>query len=201
MPRHKKRQLQRKQSRDRLGTDGYKALTKAVSSPSAENARHQQAVSPEETLAAMVEKARLLIMRTSRPLYYCFILQLEYTLRISEVLGIQPEHIDNQGGTLIKGKKGGKDRHIHSVECAPFLLSAKKEGVPPFRDLNDTYVRRQYRKVGLVYHAPGRQKAAVTHAFRHIAADNIRSQNLGNEVVTDKLNHKSSKTQEWYGRK
>lgn len=200
MPRHLKEQQARKAKKERIRFDPYLDRNKPVARPIAENAIDKQSVTLVATLHLKVQAARIAIRKLRLDLYFCFILQLEYALRISEVLDITPEDITSWGEIRVRGKKGGSDRLISSDAAREFILKQKAIGVKPFGELNEDYVRRAYKSVGLFLRLPGRSKDSVTHLFRHIAAMSARDNNFGNAVITNKLGHKSNKTQEHYGK-
>lgn len=200
MPRNRKNQIARQASRTRMQFDPHLDRTKAVPSPSAEIAIHPQQLNDREKLQLIVNTAKVQIKKMSLVLYYCFVLQLEYSLRISEVLAIAPEDISYWGEIRIKTKKGGRDRLISSDTVREYVLKCKHLNMSPFQDLNDDYVYRSYKKAGLTLTLPGRKKASVTHIFRHISAMSARESNFGNDMISQKLGHKSSKTQEHYGK-
>lgn len=200
MPRNLKAQKNRRLRRLRIDFDPHLDRTKSVAGSNVEIAKHLQGLGEEERLRLVVGQARAAIKAIRLDLYFCFVLQLEYSLRISEVLAIKQEDITYWGEVRIHGKKGSRDRFISSDTCREYLLKTKHLGIRPFAELNDSFVRRQYKKAGLIWRAPGREKDSITHIFRHIAAMSARSNNFGNQVITDRLGHKSKKTQENYGR-
>lgn len=132
-------------------------------------------------------------------LYFIYVLQLEHSLRISEVINIFPSDIDSLGNVKIKGLKNSSSRIISSSVVRPYLLYCRVSGVFPFSEYNRFYVYRQYKKAGVVWQSGGESKSAVTHALRHIAAATARKENFDASLITQKLGHVSSKTQIHYG--
>lgn len=201
MPRNRKAQVARAASRTRLQFDPYLLRTKADAGSNTQIKTLQQPRSQVDLLMQVVQEARVSIKKKSLVLYYCFVLQLEYSLRISEVLSITPEDISYWGEIRIRAKKGGRDRLISSDTVREYVLKCKHLGINPFADLHKDYVYRSYKEAGLSFTLPGREKASVTHLFRHIMAESARTSGFGNDVITQKLGHKSAKTQEHYGQK
>jgi hypothetical protein len=73
--------------------------------------------------------------------------------------------------------------------------------INPFIELDRYFVYRIYKKAGISTESSGLINKSVTHAFRHMAAKEIRVHSNSNEFVTTALHHKSNKSQEHYGNK
>jgi integrase len=200
MPRNKKQQIQRADARRKLQHTLLQVRPKSVAAPSTETAKHSQGNDAQLADISTVLTAVASIRKKSLVLYYCVMLQMEYSLRISEVLSIVPNDISYWGEIRIKTKKGGRDRLISPNSCREYMLKCKHLDISPFADLNETAVYRAYKAAGLRKRMPGRKKDTVTHIFRHLTAISARTHDFGNSVISDKLGHKSSKSQEHYGK-
>lgn len=200
MPRNKKLQVARQSRRLRLDYNTYLRPYNTVPAPTVETAIDEQPVGPQPADIKMLQEAEELIKKKGQALYHCFRLQLEFSLRISEVTGIACSDITARGEVRVRGKKGGKDRFITPVSSKVYFLKCRRLGIDPFAELTESFIYRSYVSAGLKIKLPGRKKNSVTHIFRHLAAISARESGFGNTVISDRLGHNSSKSQEHYGK-
>jgi integrase len=118
--------------------------------------------------------------------------------RISEALKIAPHHITNNGSFVIKGSKGSGSRMYKVSELSEWLLSCKRNSIYPFDCLNRFYVYRVFKSVGIEHKFEGNKKSSVTHLPRHLLAIEAKSINVGEEIISDALRHKSTKSKIYY---
>lgn len=126
-------------------------------------------------------------------------LQLQYSLRISEVLGIALKDIDKGGRCYVTTRKRSRPIVVSDLQITALLSLLKEQGAEPFIGLTRYYIYRQYLALGVVYFIPGNKNRSVTHAFRHMNADRTRHSGFEDKFVTAQLNHKSQNTQQHYG--
>jgi integrase len=121
--------------------------------------------------------------------------------RISEVLSIKPHQINMDGSVTILAAKKGRAYRVYVPEFTQQLLKAKTLGLPLFRGYNYWSVYRMFLKNGISVKLSDHKNLAVTHQFRHEAADQVRNSEFSDEVVSDILHHKSLSSQKSYGNK
>ena len=80
-----------------------------------------------------------------------------------------------------------------------WFLECRKKNIDPFGELDYDFVYRQYKKVGINTHFPGRKKASVTHAFRHLLVDDLRTITDSDEEIGKYIGHKNIKNTQAYG--
>jgi len=150
---------------------------------------------------AIIDKALYLASSKSPwpiPLRTICDLQLQYGLRISEVLNITPYDLLTLGRIRIRSQKRGKDRIINYSDINNYLNFCRESSVYPFRDFNRFFVYREYKKQGLcIFHSKGK-KSSITHSFRHIIAQLLDMEIENKEQISEFLGHKSLKSLESY---
>lgn len=119
-------------------------------------------------------------------------------LRISEVLNIKADYWRAGNKVFIEGKKGSFDRVV-SVrfffnELRSFTFNYGCLGVAG----NRFYFYREFKKLGIIFQSSNSSKASVTHAGRHLLADNLFQH--GNDIELSKrtLGHKSVNSTKHY---
>lgn len=127
-----------------------------------------------------------------------YVLMCSCGCRISEALKIAPHHITNAGSFVIKGSKGSESRMYKVSELSEWLLWCKKNGIYPFDCLNRFYVYRVFKSVGIEHKFEGNKKNSVTHLPRHLLALEAKSIDVGEEIISDALRHKSTKSKIYY---
>ncbi len=119
-------------------------------------------------------------------------------LRISEVLSIS--HSDWRAGSkvFVSGKKGSFDR-IVTVRFYRDVLQifAETNGCLSFAG-SRFYFYREMRKLGIVFQSENSSKASVTHAGRHLLADDIFQRGKDIELSKRTLGHKSVNSTKYY---
>lgn len=112
-------------------------------------------------------------------------------LRISEVLSISHSAWRAGSKVFVSGKKGSFDR----VVTVRFF----KEQLQFFTELNGClcfagsryYYYREMKKLGIIFQSGNSSKASVTHAGRHLIADDIFQRGEDIELSKRTLGHKS----------
>jgi integrase len=125
---------------------------------------------------------------------------IEGSLRVSEVLAIQPKDITPTGKILIKSMKGGNERLISSGEAKEFILKCKEIRRIPFEGCSRFWVYREFKKFGIYFQSSTSSKTSVTHAIRHITTASNRMVTNSNEVLAEQLGHKNKTTNQKYGK-
>lgn len=126
-------------------------------------------------------------------------LQLVTGLRISEVLQIKGSDIDEDGHIYIRGLKGSANRIVQPIFYTDYWLAKRNDLTPIGSTYSRYFFYRWYKKGGLYYLLPDADRARVTHLFRHILADKLRSLTGDAETVSGFVGHKSVKSTESYG--
>lgn len=129
------------------------------------------------------------------------VLQAVCSLRISEVLSIRLCDVSSTGQVYVTIKKSGSKYVVTDTLIGRVMLKYKWLQIEPFIDYNRYYIYRIYRKLGIVELSSGEKNVAVTHAFRHKKAKEIRSETNDNNLVTQALHHNNSKSQIYYGKR
>lgn len=121
--------------------------------------------------------------------------------RVSEVLEIRAMDIDQQGGVLVKGKKGSNSRYFFDSSCAYDLLRLKACEGDPFEGIDRFRVYRRLKYYGIGRKMKGRVRESVTHLGRHLRAEKLRQIGAEGQVISSELGHKNKKNERHYGDK
>lgn len=119
-------------------------------------------------------------------------------LRISEALGILADDWRAGQKVFIHGKKGSFDR----VVSVRFFFNELRSFTFNYGCLqaagNRFYFYREFKKLGIIFQSSNSSKASVTHAGRHLLADNLFQH--GNDIELSKrtLGHKSVNSTKHY---
>lgn len=128
-------------------------------------------------------------------------LQLLCSLRISEVLAIRLKDVGGNGNVYINTKKKGQSIVIKDSLICSIFREYKKANYEIFASVSRQYIYRQYKIMGIVSVSSGKFQLAVTHAFRHHNAKEVRKQTDDPKMLKNVLHHNSILSQEYYGRK
>ena len=112
-------------------------------------------------------------------------------LRISEVMDILADDWRAGQKVFIRGKKGSFDRVV-SVrfffnELRSFTFNYGCLGMAG----NRFYFYREFKKLGIIFQSSNSSRASVTHAGRHLLADNLFQHGKDIELSKRTLGHKS----------
>lgn len=124
-----------------------------------------------------------------------------YGLRVSEVLGIRSEHLRNGEKIWIGGKKRSGDRYINYSEIRSIIRSRSMIKGYIFEGYNRFWVYRELKKLGVVVSIEGNKKKAVTHAGRHLNAQELKRAGDSITAIQSFYQHKSQKSTEYYANK
>lgn len=119
-------------------------------------------------------------------------------LRISEVLSILADDWRAGQKVFIRGKKGSFDR----VVSVRYFFTELRSFTFNYGCLqaagNRFYFYREFKKLGIIFQSSNSSKASVTHAGRHLLADNLFQH--GNDIELSKrtLGHKSVNSTKHY---
>ena len=112
-------------------------------------------------------------------------------LRISEVLSILADDWRAGQKVFIRGKKGSFDR----VVSVRFFFTELRSFTFNYGCLqaagNRFYFYREFKKLGIIFQSSNSSKASVTHAGRHLLADNLFQHGNDIELSQRTLGHKS----------
>lgn len=135
----------------------------------------------------------------SEVLWVIATIMYESGCRVSEILNVTWIDISETGKVKVKGSKRSSDRFISTGDAAEYLKYCKASGIHPFDGLSYDYVYREFKKVGLFIQSGTGGKSKVTHLFRHMFVDEMRS--VGVEAVDQSrvIGHKNVKSTEYYG--
>ena len=129
----------------------------------------------------------------------CIIISINYGLRVSETLLLGGNEIMSNGNIFLTAPKN-KEVIVINVSCLGSLETAFRRAGYNLGEITDRfYMYRLYKRLGIVYQKKGNKNKSVTHAFRHIQAQEIRNKELGDILITKALHHKSKKSAESYG--
>jgi site-specific recombinase XerD len=117
---------------------------------------------------------------------------------VSEVLNISFSDILPSGHFYLHGSKGSRDRVYFCSTTSSYFSKCGRNGINPFDGYDRFFIYRTYKKFGIgSLNAPG-AKSSVTHAFRHIIAEEIYENTKDMETVGDFLRHKSRNSTKYY---
>jgi len=179
-----------------------KPKTKKVKSVLSMNARATTLSVNRTDLARRVRAVNTAIQEVKnkdRLLYYCILLMYRHALRVSEVLNIMPNDILLNGSVIIHSLKGSSKKNIYVDEVACYLLKCKNNNTTPFERYNRWYIYRQLKKYNISYISSSSSKLSITHAFRHLKIEELRSIGLTDIDIAEITGHKNVKNLQYYG--
>lgn len=119
-------------------------------------------------------------------------------LRISEVLSISLNDFRAGSKVFVHGKKGSFDRVVTvRFYRDELLFFAKTNGCLSFAG-SRFYFYREMKKLGIIFQSGNSSKACVTHAGRHLLADDIFQRGEDIELSRRTLGHKSINSTKHY---
>lgn len=124
-----------------------------------------------------------------------------YGLRVSEVLNIQGTHLRNGQKIWIPGLKRSGDRYINYSYISSVILSMGKNSRQIFEGYSRHWVYREFKKLGIEIEVKKGGKKAVTHAGRHLVAQELKSSGDPVTSIQGFYQHKSVKSTEHYASK
>lgn len=119
-------------------------------------------------------------------------------LRISEALGILADDWRAGQKVFIRGKKGSFDR----VVSVRFFFTELRSFTFNYGCLqaagNRFYFYREFKKLGIIFQSSNSSRSSVTHAGRHLLADNLFQHGNDIELSQRTLGHKSVNSTKHY---
>lgn len=131
-------------------------------------------------------------------IYYIFLLQKKYGLRISEVLSISHKNITSEGNVLVKGSKGSNDHFVDIDDIKDFMLECRFQLRNPFTGISRFHVYRVYKKLGINIEYHYGTKQAVTHGFRYAKVKEISEIDNTLDTAQLVLGHKNQSSTKHY---
>lgn len=184
-----------------LKTDKGKRGVNAVTNPPAQTATLLQ---PElEAIEQIVEQAKGVLQNQNIPrvLRAVIELQLNYGLRISEVLNITSSDISKMGHIRIRGAKGSSDRIVIPYMFASFWVNEAGPLLPLFSTYSRFWFYRQYKNLGLYAVFGNSRVSSVTHLFRHLNILSLKENFNETELTQKFIGHKSINSTKHYENK
>jgi hypothetical protein len=148
-----------------------------------------------EELRTKVKKER----RLPGSLKACILIQLAHNLRVSEMLELGGQRINSNGSFNIYSKKSKKVITLTIYSAEQYAEYFKLMMFPIGETVDRFYIYKLYKRLGFSYRRPGGKNLSVTHAIRHITANEIRRNEQDEDFITDQLHHKSKKSRNHYG--
>lgn len=174
------------------------ARTKSVLTPFAQSTKLCDLGNIEEIDVTVVSDTIERMKITNTPLYYVAYLQYAYGLRVSEVLRIRVTDVLRSGRVNIKGLKGSNDRIVYCGEFATWVRGSKSRTMLVFDTMSRYYVYREYKKLGLIASNGEKSNRLVTHLFRHLAALELRDNDIDIDTTASLLGHKNKSNTKIY---
>lgn len=119
-------------------------------------------------------------------------------LRISEVLSISLNDFRAGSKVFVRGKKGSFDRVVTVRFYRDELLSFTANNSCLCFAGSRYYYYREMKKLGIIFQSGNSSKASVTHAGRHLLADDIFQRGEDIELSKRTLGHKSVNSTKHY---
>lgn len=119
-------------------------------------------------------------------------------LRISEVLSISLNDFRAGSKVFVRGKKGSFDRVVTVRFYRDELLSFTAHNSCLNSAGSRFYYYREMKKLGIIFRSENSSKASVTHAGRHLLADDIFQRGEDIELSKRTLGHKSVNSTQHY---
>lgn len=135
----------------------------------------------------------------NRQLTAIYELQRRHGLRISEVLRLTVDDLQDDQTIYVAASKGSFDRVLDDAELHAELseISAAKTSGKIF-DLSYSQVYRAYKRARVVEPGPSEDRRRVTHALRARRIQELDDQGLSIEQIADEIGHKDSQSTEHY---
>lgn len=121
-------------------------------------------------------------------------LQVDWGLRISEVIKIKPSDISVTGMIHIRGAKGSNDRYVVSRRYTAFWVNFVRKGNVIGDQRDRFYYYRLYKKNGIHYKKQGNVNNSVTHALRHQLIGVLEKEGYEQRNLSQLIGHKSKKS-------
>lgn len=119
-------------------------------------------------------------------------------LRISEVLSISSNDWRAGHKVFINGKKGSFDRVVTVLYYCEELVFFTRTSGHLYSAGSRYYYYREMKKLGIVFKSDNSSKVSVTHAGRHLLADDIFQRGEDIELSKRTLGHKSVNSTKHY---
>lgn len=119
--------------------------------------------------------------------------------RVSEALQINSNDVNENWFVKITGSKGS---HSRVKLIPPFPLFYPKlqiDNIMLFEGISRFYVYRQLKDMGIYKKFGSNKNKSVTHYFRHIYVENLKSVDKNNDASSREIGHKSRKNISYYG--
>lgn len=153
--------------------------------------------SSEKQLQSFINKV-LESTRLSRVDQGIMLLCLCEGLRISEVLCITSADWRAGHKVFVTGKKGSFDRVVTVRYFCEELVHYTRVCGPLFLSGSRYYYYREMKKLGIVFKSQNSSKASVTHAGRHLLADDLYQRGNDIELSQRTLGHRKSSSTKHY---
>lgn len=128
-------------------------------------------------------------------------LQVLWGLRISEVIGIQPNDVSPLGQIRIRGKKGSNNRYVIGYQFISVWTGYVKKGNVIEDERSRYYYYHKYVRFGLYSSKKGKENRSVTHAFRHSLVELLQSEGYELSEISGVIGHKNKNNIKYYERK
>ena len=157
---------------------------------------------PVTQCLATLEQLRDSVKRDARipgSMKACILIQMAHNLRVSEMLELGGQRINSNGSFNIYSKKSKKVITLTVYSAENYAEHFKLMGAPLNTITDRFYLYKLYKRLGFYYKRPGGKNNSVTHAIRHMTAQEIRRNKQDEDFITDQLHHKSKKSRNSYG--
>lgn len=119
--------------------------------------------------------------------------------RVSEALHINSNDVNENWFVKITGSKGSHSR-IKLIPPFPlFYPKLQIDNILLFQGISRFYVYRQLKDMGIYKKFNNNKNQSVTHYFRHIYAENLKSVDKNNDASSREIGHRSRKNISYYG--
>ncbi len=184
-----------------LGNKSVQDRTRPVPTPSAQYIR-QGAPGTDQFVSSDTFIHTLQGIELINPILYSIgWLLFTYGMRVSEVLEIQPTHLRNGNKFFIKGKKGSGNRYVNYEPIKAYIHPIAGNTPYLFTGYSRHWVYREFKKLGLILQVQGNNRNAVTHAGRHLVAQELRSSGDDLQSIQGFYQHKNIKSTQHYANK
>jgi integrase len=119
-------------------------------------------------------------------------------LRISEVLSVTSEDWRAGHKVFVSGKKGSFDRVVTVRYFCEELVHYTRCHGPLHLAGSRYYYYREMKKLGIIFKSQNSSKASVTHAGRHLLADDLYQRGNDIELSQRTLGHRKSSSTKHY---
>lgn len=121
------------------------------------------------------------------------------SMRVSELLAIRCHEISKYGTFLIHACKGSHNRVGQPGIVQSYLVRYVGKKRYLFDEWNKRTIYYHFKVKGYSKHLPGKERASVTHLFRHASVYLLKNINAQADTIQHQLGHKSEKSGEYYG--